>query len=93
MMEHMEQLLGELGGETEVEEGEAALEEEFDPSSDEEEDDGDTAMEHWPEASDSSSCLSCLRYGSDELKCPASSETLFYSPFIEEELWFVKEWH
>lgn len=46
MMEHMEQLLGELGGETEVEEGEAALEEEFDPSSDEEEDDGDTAMEH-----------------------------------------------
>ncbi|TWW79271.1 hypothetical protein D4764_10G0003010 [Takifugu flavidus] len=46
MMEHMEQLLGELGGELEGEEGEAALEEEFDPSSDEEEDDADTAMEH-----------------------------------------------
>lgn len=46
MMEHMEQLLGELGGETEGEEGEAALEEEFDPSSDEEEDDADAAMEH-----------------------------------------------
>lgn len=56
MLEHMEQLLGELGGETEGEEGEPALEEEFEPSSDEEEDDANMAMEHWPEASHSSSC-------------------------------------
>lgn len=48
MLEHMEQLLGELGGETaEAEEGEPALEEEFEPSSEEEEeDDGEAAMEH-----------------------------------------------
>ncbi|XP_028971665.2 probable assembly chaperone of rpl4 [Esox lucius] len=44
MLEHVEQLLGDLGGETEVEEGEAdpAVDEDFVPSSDEEED----AMEH-----------------------------------------------
>lgn len=64
----MEQLLGELGGETEGEEGEPALEEEFEPSSDEEEDDANTAMEHWSEAS-YASCLLCLRYASHELKC------------------------
>lgn len=46
MLEHMEQLLGELGGETEGEEGEPALEEEFEPSSDEEKDEAGTAMEH-----------------------------------------------
>lgn len=59
MLEHMEQLLGELGGEMEGEEGEPALEEEFEPSSDEEEDDADTAMEHWAEDSHASSCPLC----------------------------------
>lgn len=81
MLEHMEQLLGELGGEMEGEEGEPALEEEFEPSSDEEEDDADTAMEHWPEASHASSCLFCPVYASHELKCSASSkDTLLPAP-------------
>ncbi|XP_031644337.1 probable assembly chaperone of rpl4 isoform X1 [Oncorhynchus kisutch] len=45
ILEHMEQLLVELGGETEGEEGETdpALDEDFEPSSDDEEED---AMEH-----------------------------------------------
>lgn len=81
MLEHMEQLLGELGGETEGEEGEPALEEEFEPSSDEEKDEAGTAMEHWPEASHTSSCLLCPRYASHELKCSASlKDTLVAAP-------------
>lgn len=42
MSEHVEQLLGELGGEMEGEEGEPALDEDYEPCSDEDE----AAMEH-----------------------------------------------
>ncbi|KAF7227337.1 transcript variant X1 [Nothobranchius furzeri] len=45
MLEHAEQLLGELGGEMEAEEGEPAVDDDYEPCSDEEEDDG-TPMEH-----------------------------------------------
>lgn len=48
MLEHVEQLLGELGGEMEAEEGEPALEDDYEPCSDEEEDDdAEALMEHW----------------------------------------------
>ena len=47
MLEHVEQLLGELGGEAEAEEPDPALDEDFEPCSDEEEnDDAGTPMEH-----------------------------------------------
>ncbi|XP_047454419.1 probable assembly chaperone of rpl4 [Mugil cephalus] len=49
MLEHVEQLLGELGGEMEAEEGEPALDEDYEPCSDEEEEEGGDAeapMEH-----------------------------------------------
>lgn len=48
MLEHVEQLLGELGGELEAEEGEPALDDDYEPCSedDEEEDDADAPMEH-----------------------------------------------
>ncbi|XP_072250459.1 uncharacterized protein [Leuresthes tenuis] len=47
MLEHVEQLLGELGGELEAEEGDPALDEDYEPCSDEEEnDDAEAAMEH-----------------------------------------------
>ncbi|KAM6910042.1 uncharacterized protein FYW49_012030 [Xenentodon cancila] len=47
MLEHVEQLLGELGGEMEAEELDPALDEDFEPCSDEEEnDDAETPMEH-----------------------------------------------
>uniref|UniRef100_A0A1A7Y3S6 Uncharacterized protein n=1 Tax=Iconisemion striatum TaxID=60296 RepID=A0A1A7Y3S6_9TELE len=45
MLEHSDQLLGELGGEMEAEEGEPALDDDYEPGSDEEEDD-DAPMEH-----------------------------------------------
>jgi len=49
MLEHVEQLLGELGGELEAEEGDPALDDDYEPCSDEEEnDDVEAAMEHWP---------------------------------------------
>ncbi|XP_041844145.1 probable assembly chaperone of rpl4 isoform X2 [Melanotaenia boesemani] len=47
MLEHVEQLLGELGGEMEAEEGDPALDDDYEPCSDEEENDGAEApMEH-----------------------------------------------
>ncbi|XP_017281945.1 probable assembly chaperone of rpl4 isoform X2 [Kryptolebias marmoratus] len=47
MLEHVEQLLGELGGEMEAEEGEPALDKDYEPCSDEEEDnDAEAPMEH-----------------------------------------------
>lgn len=46
MLEHVEQLLGELGGELEAEEGEPALDDDYEPCSDDEEDDADAPMEH-----------------------------------------------
>ncbi|XP_071396522.1 uncharacterized protein [Centroberyx affinis] len=45
MLEHVEQLLGELGGEVEGEEGDLALDEDYEPCSDEE-DEEEAAMEH-----------------------------------------------
>uniref|UniRef100_A0AAV2MD27 Assembly chaperone of rpl4 n=1 Tax=Knipowitschia caucasica TaxID=637954 RepID=A0AAV2MD27_KNICA len=45
VLEHVEQLLGELGGELEEEEEEVGPDEDFDPCSDDEEDDG-APMEH-----------------------------------------------
>lgn len=45
MLEHVEQLLGELGGEMEAEE--EVLGEDFEPCSDEE-DNTEDLMEHWP---------------------------------------------
>ncbi|XP_028282116.1 probable assembly chaperone of rpl4 [Parambassis ranga] len=46
MLEHVEQLLGELGGEMEGEEGDQGLDEDYEPCSDEEEDDAEAPMEH-----------------------------------------------
>ncbi|XP_076010020.1 uncharacterized protein LOC143003311 [Genypterus blacodes] len=49
VLEHVEQLLGELGGEVEAEEGDLTLDEEFEPCSDDDDDDDDEgapAMEH-----------------------------------------------
>ncbi|XP_037532907.1 probable assembly chaperone of rpl4 isoform X2 [Nematolebias whitei] len=46
MLEHVEQLLGELGGEMEAEEGEPALEDDYEPCSEEEDDDAEAPMEH-----------------------------------------------
>ncbi|XP_018545042.1 uncharacterized protein si:dkey-12j5.1 [Lates calcarifer] len=47
MLEHVEQLLGELGGEIEGEEGDPALDEDYEPCSDEEEEeDTEAPMEH-----------------------------------------------
>ncbi|KAM4581342.1 uncharacterized protein PAE49_005908 isoform 2-T2 [Odontesthes bonariensis] len=47
MLEHVEQLLGELGGELEAEEGDPALDDDYEPCSDEEENDGvEAPMEH-----------------------------------------------
>ncbi|XP_073341263.1 uncharacterized protein [Pagrus major] len=46
MLEHVEQLLGELGGEMEAEEGDPVLDDDYEPCSDEEEDDADAPMEH-----------------------------------------------
>ncbi|GLD63605.1 probable assembly chaperone of rpl4 [Lates japonicus] len=49
MLEHVEQLLGELGGEVEGEEGDPALDEDYEPCSDEEEEeDAEKPMEHDP---------------------------------------------
>lgn len=50
MSEHVEQLLGELGGEMEGDEGEPVLDDDYEPCSDddEEEEDADAPMEHWP---------------------------------------------
>ncbi|XP_071325033.1 uncharacterized protein [Trachinotus anak] len=46
MLEHVEQLLGELGGEIEAEEGEPDLDDDYEPCSDEEEEDAEAPMEH-----------------------------------------------
>nr|XP_046255426.1 probable assembly chaperone of rpl4 isoform X2 [Scatophagus argus] len=46
MLEHVEQLLGELGGEMEGDEGDEVLDDDYEPCSDEEEDDADAPMEH-----------------------------------------------
>lgn len=49
MLEHVEQLLGELGGEVEGEDADPALDEDFEPcSDDDEEEDAEAPMEHWP---------------------------------------------
>lgn len=48
MLEHVEQLLGELGGEMEGDEGDPVLDDDYEPCSDEEEDDVGAPMEHWP---------------------------------------------
>ena len=46
MLEHVEQLLGELGGELEAEEEDPALDDDYEPCSDEEEDGAEAPMEH-----------------------------------------------
>ncbi|XP_034468230.1 probable assembly chaperone of rpl4 isoform X1 [Hippoglossus hippoglossus] len=46
ILEHVEKLLGELGGEIEGEEEDPALDEDYEPCSDEEGDNADAAMEH-----------------------------------------------
>ncbi|KAM3614260.1 uncharacterized protein V6R79_011781 [Siganus canaliculatus] len=46
LLEHVEQILSELGGEMEAEEGEPVLDDDYEPCSDEEEEDADAAMEH-----------------------------------------------
>ncbi|XP_026225593.1 probable assembly chaperone of rpl4 isoform X2 [Anabas testudineus] len=47
MLDHVEQLIGELGGEVEGEDGDPGLEEDYEPcSDDDEDDDDDAAMEH-----------------------------------------------
>ena len=50
MLEHVEQLLGELGGELEAEEEDPALDDDYEPCSDEEEDEAEAPMEHWPQS-------------------------------------------
>lgn len=49
MSEHVEQLLGDLGGELEGEEEDTFLDEDYEPCSDEEEDAAEAPMEHWPQ--------------------------------------------
>lgn len=44
MLEHVEQLLGELGGELEAEEGDQIPDDDYEPCSDDDEE--DSAMEH-----------------------------------------------
>ncbi|XP_059195685.1 uncharacterized protein si:dkey-12j5.1 isoform X2 [Centropristis striata] len=46
MLEHVEQLLGDLGGELEGDEGEPVLDEDYEPCSDEDEDEAEAPMEH-----------------------------------------------
>lgn len=48
MLEHVEQLLGELGGEVEGEDADPALDEDFEPCSDDDdgEEDAEAPMEH-----------------------------------------------
>ncbi|CAB1427725.1 unnamed protein product [Pleuronectes platessa] len=46
ILEHVEKLLGELGGEMEAEEEDPALDEDYEPSSDEEVDNPDAPMEY-----------------------------------------------
>uniref|UniRef100_A0A3Q3JE67 Uncharacterized protein n=1 Tax=Monopterus albus TaxID=43700 RepID=A0A3Q3JE67_MONAL len=46
VLEHVEQLLGELGGEMDGEEGDPVLDEDYEPCSDEEEDNAEAPMEH-----------------------------------------------
>ncbi|XP_049586933.1 uncharacterized protein si:dkey-12j5.1 isoform X1 [Syngnathus scovelli] len=46
MLEHVEQLLGELGGELEGEEAQVGVDDDYEPASDEEEDKDDTPMEY-----------------------------------------------
>ncbi|KAM7420701.1 hypothetical protein PAMA_015091 [Pampus argenteus] len=46
LLDHVEQLLGELGGEMEGEEGDPDVDEDYEPCSDEEEDDAEAPMEH-----------------------------------------------
>ncbi|KAM9806305.1 uncharacterized protein ACBT44_013714 isoform 1-T1 [Syngnathus typhle] len=46
MLEHVEQLLGELGGELEGEEAQVGVDDDYEPASDEEEDKEDTPMEY-----------------------------------------------
>lgn len=46
LLEHVDQLLGELGGEAEGNEGNPEVDEEFEPCSDEDEEDADAPMEH-----------------------------------------------
>lgn len=46
ILEHVEQLLGELGGEMEGEEGDPDVDEDYEPCSDEEEDNAEAPMEH-----------------------------------------------
>ncbi|XP_062277960.1 uncharacterized protein si:dkey-12j5.1 isoform X1 [Scomber scombrus] len=46
ILEHVEQLLGELGGEMEGEEGDPDVDEDYEPCSDEEEDIAEAPMEH-----------------------------------------------
>lgn len=46
MLEHVEQLLGELGGELEAEEEDPVLDDDYEPCSDEEEDEAEAPMEH-----------------------------------------------
>ncbi|XP_061531744.1 uncharacterized protein si:dkey-12j5.1 [Phycodurus eques] len=46
MLEHMEQLLGELGGELHSEETDTVVDEDYEPASDEEDANEDMAMEH-----------------------------------------------
>ncbi len=94
MLEHVEQLLGELGGEVEGDEGDPVLDDDFEPCSDEEEDDADAPMEHWPQP------LACaLRFlffphhASLYLKCSnVLSKVPFLlvilsQPFIKDEIW------
>lgn len=46
ILEHVEQLLSELGGEMEGEEEEPVLDDDYEPCSDDEEDDAEAPMEH-----------------------------------------------
>lgn len=51
MSEHVDQLLGELGGEMEGDEGAPVLDDDYEPSSNDEED-ADTPMELWLQLND-----------------------------------------
>lgn len=46
MLEHVEQLLGDLGGELEADEGDLAVDEDYEPCSDDEEDNAEAPMDH-----------------------------------------------
>lgn len=107
MLEHVEQLLGELGGEMEGEEVDPVLDEDYEPCSDdeeeeEEENNAEAPMEHWPAVPCLYSVISrlpimlpsSLNVLVHSLKCLFLLITLSHPKMKFEYKWDAqKEWH